>query len=198
MHIPKTAGNALQNILGQYSEDTIMVGSGKDGIDRFGVRSAFGTSKHSTLSDYLTALGSEEFWSKKRLTCVRNPWDRAISFYFSPHKGRVTWDRDEFIQGLDEIHPMTSFLSLPEDSPGMPAHANRDFVIRYENLNNDFAYLCDFLGIPRQMPVVRNKAKRLPYPEYYDAELIQIVGDHFREDVHTFGYEFNDQQANCG
>jgi hypothetical protein len=39
IHIPKTAGNSIQNILKDYSEDKIVVrGKCQDGIERFGIR----------------------------------------------------------------------------------------------------------------------------------------------------------------
>lgn len=191
MHIPKTAGNALQNTLSRYSEDTVVTTGGKDGVERFGMRSASGTFKHSTLTEYLAALGLKKFRSKKKFTCVRNPWDRAVSFYFSPHKRRDAWNRDEFIRSLDDVFPMVAFLRLPGDRPGTSPSANLDFIIRYENLDNDFDDLCDFLGFPRQILSIRNQTSRLPYPDYYDPELVRIVGDRFREDAEMFGYEFN-------
>jgi hypothetical protein len=191
VHIPKTAGNALQSILSAYSEDIIIAGGNKDGIHRFGLYSTYGTAKHSTLADYFSALGPESFWSKRRFTCIRNPWDRAISFYFSPHHGHHAWDRDKFIHMLDKIQPMTAFLRLPITATGKISEQNLDFIIRYEQLHEDFSRLCDILGIKKKILPVINRGNRRPYPDYYDSELIQIVGTRFREDIELFGYEFN-------
>lgn len=188
VHIPKTAGNALQSILSAYSEDVFVTGGAKDGIHRFGLHSAYGTVKHSTLADYLVALGSELFWPKRRFTCIRNPWDRAISFYFSPHRGCTTWDRNKFIHALSEICPMTDFLRLPVNAR---QDKNIDFILRYERLQEDFAKLCDILGFERRDLPLLNQGSRRPYPDYYDSELIQIVANRFRKDIGLFGYEFN-------
>ena len=38
LHIPKTAGNSIQNILRDYSEDEIVARGGQDGLERFEVR----------------------------------------------------------------------------------------------------------------------------------------------------------------
>jgi hypothetical protein len=188
VHIPKTAGNALQSILSAYSEDTIVVNANKDGAHRFGLYSAYGTAKHSTLSDYFAALGPELFWSKRRFTCIRNPWERAISFYFSPHQGYHIWNRDKFIRMLDKIQPMTAFLRL---SNATRPDQNLDFIIRYEQLHQDFSMLCDILGFTRKSLPVLNKGNRQSYLNYYDPELIQMVEDRFQEDIELFGYEFN-------
>lgn len=194
VHIPKTAGNALQSILGTYSEDTFVAGGNKDGIHRFGLSSAYGTVKHSTLADYFIALGPELFWSKRKFTCIRNPWDRAISFYFSPHRGYDSWNRDKFIRRLSEIRPMTDSLRLPANKT--KPDRNFDFILRYEQLPEDFSRLCDILGLTKKSLPLLNQGNRRPYPDYYDSELIQIVGERFREDIELFGYEFNSCRRN--
>lgn len=191
VHIPKTAGNALQSVLSIYSKDTIVAGGDKDGLHRFGLYSAYGTVKHSTLAEYLSVLGSKLFWSKPRFTCIRNPWDRAISFYFSPHRGYQTWDRNKFIHMLDKLQPMTVFLKLPNNKNNTSPDHNFSFIMRYEKLNEDFSRLCDIFGLASRTLPVLNKGNRLPYIYYYDAELVQIVRNRFREDVELFGYEFN-------
>jgi len=190
VHIPKTAGNALQSILSRYSEDTLVAGDNKDGVHRFGINSRYGTVKHSTLADYLSALGPEAFWAKRRFACVRNPWDRAISFYFSPHRGQNRWNRNEFIDLLDDIQPMASYLRLPSDTPGALPCRNLDVIIRYEKLQQDFDGLCDFLGIARQSLPVLNPSNRRPYTDYYDPELIQRVADRFSADIELFDYGY--------
>ncbi|MGR9108337.1 MAG: sulfotransferase family 2 domain-containing protein [Gammaproteobacteria bacterium] len=198
VHIPKTAGNALQSILVKYSEDSIVIRDGQDGFQRFAVEGPFGLAKHAALSDYLAVLGPWAFWSKKRFACVRNPWDRAISFYFSPHKGRVTWNRDEFIRLLAGIRPMVSYLRLPQDSSASAALGNVDFLLRFERLQQDFDRICDILGIGRHPIPLRNPSKHLPYPNYYDEELIGIVARRFSEDVSLLGYAFGDRPGMHG
>lgn len=191
VHIPKTAGNALQSVLSTYSKDTIVAGDDKDGIHRFGLYSAYGTVKHSTLAEYLSVLGPKLFWSKPRFTCIRNPWDRAISFYFSPHRRYQDWDRNQFIHMLDKLQPMTVFLKLPSNKNNTRPDQNFNFIMRYEKLNEDFSRLCDILRIARRSLPVLNKGNRQSYVNYYDPNLIQIVRDRFQEDVELFGYEFN-------
>lgn len=196
VHIPKTAGNALQNVLSLYSEDTLIANGHKDGIHRFGLSSTYGTTKHSTLADYFAALGSETFWSKRRFTCVRNPWDRAISFYFSPHRGYRAWDRNQFIRMLNEMRPMSDFLRLPAHETKARIDRHFNFIIRYEQLPDDFYRLCDIMGIAKKSLPMLNKGNRRPYSHYYDLELSQIVGERFREDIELFGYEFNPRKNN--
>src|SRR5256885_58381 len=98
VHIPKTAGNSIQSILRDYSEDEIVaLRSEQDGIERFGLRNPnYKIKKHSTLAEYRGALGEERFRSLYKFVCVRNPWDRMVSYYFTPTQSPETWDRKKF------------------------------------------------------------------------------------------------------
>ena len=58
IHVPKTGGNSIQNILHEYSEDEIVASAKhQDGVERFEVRnSKYNIRKHSTLSHSETPL----------------------------------------------------------------------------------------------------------------------------------------------
>jgi hypothetical protein len=188
VHIPKTAGNSVQNILQQYSEDKVVcVDPHHDGAERFEVRSdRFRIRKHSTLAEYRRELGEKQLAKLFRFCCVRNPWDRAISFYFSPHRGPVTWDRGRFIETVQKMMPSSAYLAL-EKQRGSPFD-NVDFVMRFEQLNDDFLKVCERIGIPFTPLPVRNKSERAHYSTYYDPELIELVRDRFNDEVSHFGY----------
>ncbi|HIB85004.1 MAG TPA: hypothetical protein EYO59_10545, partial [Chromatiaceae bacterium] len=102
VHIPKTGGNSIQQVLKDFSEDDIVcVNHIQDGVERFEVRnSKYNITKHSTYSDYSSIIEPDIFSQLFKVATIRNPWDRAISFYFSPHRGDVTWDRASFSQFL--------------------------------------------------------------------------------------------------
>jgi len=202
VHVPKTAGNAVQNVLRLYSEDKVVrLSAYQDGLERFEVRNdRFNIQKHSTLRDYQRELGDGALAGLFKFCCVRNPWERAISFYFSPHRGVAAWDRMAFLRLLDEMLPISAFLQL--ESAAGPAQArspaaspspfqNVDFVMRYERLEEDFQTVCRRLGIPVQTLPVRNKSTREHFSQYYDPELVEHVRQRFADEVEFFGYEFD-------
>ncbi len=194
VHIPKTAGNAVQNILRHYSDDEIVCNEHQDGVERFGVRSArFDTRKHSTLAIYRREFGEELFGSLYKFTCVRDPWQRAISFYFSPHRGKTAWDRQDFIEFLGTIKPVAAFLSASETGvqPLAEAVRNVDFLMRFESLEADFRTVCERIGVPAQPLPVRNRSRREDYRSYYDDETRALVGTLFHEEIELFGYAFD-------
>ncbi len=192
VHVPKTAGNSIQNVLRDYSEDRLVcVAPHQDGVERFEVRSdRYGLHKHSTLAEYQAALGQEQLERLFKFSCVRNPWERAVSRYFSPDRGSVSWDPDGFAHFLVCVEPLQHYVSLPGLSAPPACFDNVDFYIRFECLNDDFRQVCKHIGIPFQPLPVRNQSRHAPYREYYDKQSRQLVAEKFAAEIDHFGYAF--------
>jgi hypothetical protein len=191
VHIPKTAGNSIQNVLRAYSEDKIVsLAPHQDGVERFEVRSdTYAIHKHSTLRDYRAQLGDADFRRMFKFTSVRNPWDRMVSFYFSAHRGAVEWNRKRFEEMIQRAPSVAASVSLDMESDS-GSFGNMDYFIRYENLNDDFKSACELIGIPWEPLSIRNKSPRQPYSVYYDEELIDAVRQKFAAEIEYFGYTF--------
>ncbi len=174
VHIPKTAGNSIQSVLRDYSEDEIVaLRSEQDGIERFGVRNPkYKIKKHSTLAEYQAALGEDRFRSLYKFTCVRNPWDRK-----------------EFRKVISKALSVVDYLRLgeAEEKP----FGNVDYVMRFENLADDFRSVCATLGIPTVDLPQYNRSSREHYSKYYDDNLREFVRKRFAPEIERFGYTFD-------
>lgn len=191
VHIPKTAGNSIQSILRHYSEDEIVsLRSHQDGIERFGVRNRnYEIRKHSTLAEYRAALGEEQFRSLYKFACVRNPWDRMVSFYFSSGRGVAEWDRAAFAELVSKKASVADFLRLEEGEKDPFSNVNR--MMRFENLADDFGQVCAELNIPVAALPTYNRSQREPYAKYYDDELRALVAQRCTAEIERFGYTFD-------
>lgn len=81
IHIPKTAGNAIQEQLLPFSAWKKTTNRhNQDGVERFGLVGSGGSlSKHSTLSEHsMSAQGRQQPWLY--FTVVRDPIDRFVSY----------------------------------------------------------------------------------------------------------------------
>ncbi len=189
IHVPKTGGNSIQNILSRHSDDKIVIlNNMQDGKERFEVRYAnTQLHKHSSLQDYRIVFGSRINELYKFVT-IRNPWDRAISFYFSPHRGEVEWDKKSFLQFVSSnVKPLRHYLQLEANDSFV---SNVDFIIKYESLENDFRRVLEIIKVKMELLPHRNKSTRKHYTHYYDSELIDFIHDAFLEDIQLGGYKY--------
>lgn len=191
VHVPKTGGNSIQNLLLPHSEDEVVCTEPyQDGVERFELRNpAYGFAKHSPLSEYKAKLPADLYASLFKFACVRNPWERAVSYYFSPHRQVAGYSREGFIAFLQSAPPMTYFLKERADQPLVEVGRNFDRLIRYETLQEDFDAVCENLDLPRRTLPRLNASTRGPVRDYYDDETIDLVRTRFAEDVALFGYD---------
>ena len=205
IHVPKTGGNSIQNILRDYSEDDIVtLAKHQDGVERFEVRnSKFNITKHSALSHYKSVLDSNTYRSLFKFATIRNPWDMMISFYFSPHKGATEWDRNDFLTLVNSVPTLRHYIcersfiertlakiGLQRPIGNKKIDTDIDYLIRFERLNNDFKVVCEKLDIPHSPLPKRNSSDREHYSKYYDDELKEIVSKKFIEEIEFGNYRF--------
>lgn len=205
VHVPKTAGNSVQNALFPYSEDERTVEGEQDGVERFGVvHPGTGLWKHSRMSDYQQALDPAFFDAALKITVLRNPWDRMISTYFY-------WDERAAVQAGHAADPdldldEASFRELVGKSFGYRGHIcardrdgalrridqhSIDVFLRFEHLQDDMDALADRLGIARVQLVQRNASRHRPYASYYTDSLRDAVAERFAREIEYFGFSFD-------
>jgi hypothetical protein len=190
VHIPKTAGNSIQSVLREYSEDQLVaLRKEQDGIERFGLRNPkYKIKKHSTLKAYRDALGDERFRDLYKFTCVRNPWDRMVSYYFTPTQNPETWNRKKFREIISKAVSVADYLRLNDEEQN--PFANVDYIMRFENLSDDFRNVCSRLDIAQPTLPQYNRSTRTHYSKYYDDELRELVRTRFAREIERFGYKF--------
>ena len=197
VHVPKTGGNSIQTLLEPVSDDRRTVVAHQDGIERFDVIGPVTPRKHTTLAEYASLLG-DGFRSMRVVVGCRHPLDRLVSAYFSPHRWFVEsggkwqsrephWDLDRFMQMVQETVPAANFLRI-DGEVRVP-----DFVIRFENLQDDFDRFVATAAIPiadTSLPH-RNRGVATAFLEEAirrDNRVLQMVERVYREDFDLFGY----------
>jgi hypothetical protein len=195
VHVPRTAGNSIQSVLRDYSEDEIVaLRAEQDGIERFGLRNPkYKVRKHSTLAEYRAALGKAQFGILYKFTCVRNPWDRMVSYYFRRTRDPKEWDRKEFRKMISKALSVADYLGLDESKED--PFGNVDYVMRFETLADDFRRVCAALNIPAKPLPEYNRSRREQYSRYYDDELRALVRARFALEIERFGYTFDSRAA---
>lgn len=168
--------------------------------------------KHSTYQSFVRSATEEE---KQYFTfsAVRNPLDVAVTKYVkyvNNHNGRFTdpvklarnrglgnWvDRRlqrrivendlEFSEFFLDVYrfPFNTWASLD--------HQEFDFVMRFENLQEDFSKVLDLMGIEqvRPLPVVNASSRQRDFTSYYSPAAIERAKSVFAGYMREWDYRF--------
>jgi hypothetical protein len=199
IHIPKTAGRSVRSSLRPHCYTKLQ--ELKRVIDLITVPlgmkpSQFPKSRYSSLSghplglDYINQLGGA-FYKYYRFTFVRNPYQRMISYYNWRIRNKAiseTIQFSEFVRMIvakNELIPQYDFIT---DRAG---GSLVDYVGKVESIEEDFKVITKNIGIEAPLPH-KNTAPR-HQKTYFDAGTKSIVDEYYKNDLETFGYEYNGQ-----
>ena len=205
IHIPKTGGTALTLALeARAMKDDILIGDTPKARARKGrlqgVKSAGRLWKHSTLADIAGLATEAEIADFFTLTLVRNPWDRAVSYYH--------WLRGQSFAhpavGLAKTHDFSGFLNHPQTETSLrlwpytaymraPNGQERaSLYARLEHLDADLAPFEAHLGF-RLTPLPRaNESERArDWRGFYSDADAALLADISAGDIARFGYRFD-------
>jgi hypothetical protein len=142
---------------------------------------------------YLQQILGESQWERYfSFSFVRNPWSRSVSLYFShrrdPTRRKLAQESfTDWVLGGGTGPVRKSMYEFICDADG---NVIVDFVGRYENLEQDFARICEQAGLPRfELPHL-NQSTSGDYRKHYTSETRDIVAGWSRLDIEKFGYDF--------
>lgn len=191
LHIQKTGGNSISKLFYPFSEDQITIRKHQDGVNRFGIRGKFTPRKHAYLTEYRDTMGSA-MDDYDIVISVRNPLDRAISMYFSPHnwhrKNGESWEAVEpfwsmnrFDLIVNKMCQMSDFLRL-DGKTQMP-----DYIINFDSMREDLISLSTKKNIPLNidhLPHANQSAgtHEMMLQARQDRKVIELVQSRFQSD----------------
>ena len=136
----------------------------------------------------------KKYWNHYfKFLIVRNPWDRKLSDFFFGKKHGIVKPNTDFITYINNNHLNNDIWNSPciewaEDENGVLD--KNIFIGKFENLQNDFDYVCDKIGVSRKVLPHINSTNHAPYWEYYTDEIKEMVGEKYKKDIKGFSYEF--------
>ncbi len=202
VHIPKTAGKSVTAALDRHASRGL----------------AHRRTIHETMAEFHRRQQDETvrpglFRRRKRIermpqgwddyfsfAFVRNPWDRVVSMYSFYRRMGYPWiahvdtfeqfvgDLESGAQYLLDIHGPRPQVDFVTDFRGRQIVS---FIGRFENIAEDFAKICDTIGVGCDLPR-RNVSERSDYTEYFTGELRDTVGEIYADDIAMFGYSYGE------
>ena len=178
IHIPKSGGTSIYKQIGGTPK-TITVK----------VDNRYKTDKHADLYKMRKELGELGF----TFTVVRNPWDRMVSAYHyykrAGHRPPADFPKNfnQYILNYDWstiAKPQSDYFDVV------------DYILRFENLGEDFVRMCKVHGIKTKgagLPRV-NRSFHKHYSEYYTDAAMMKVQKEFSKDIRRFGYQYEEDR----
>jgi chondroitin 4-sulfotransferase 11 len=195
MHIPKTAGSSVINLVEKYHFTLI--------------NHDLRNEKFESLKQYLDRRKKKPFV----FTFVRNPWDRVLSAYSYLIKGGTNEhdknDRDKYINGynLDDFNLFIKKILIKKNILKQihfrPQHhwiyneemCLCDHIAKYnhESLQSKIDIICRLTNVPQFVIPQINISSHAPYTEIYDEESKEIVAEVYAKDINLFNYSFEEK-----
>ena len=196
VHIPKTGGTSIENLIWPGPRTTAELWMGF--IDKFHNKYQTGGLQHLLATQIRAEVGSEIFARYYKFSIVRNPWDKTVSQFSSMETREDLRDfigmkkGDSFKKYIELIaktrhvqwEPQVNFL---RDANG---ESLVDYVGRFETFTESVLHVLNTIGISARSIPHENASRRGPYHQYYDPESIEMVANLYAQDIDTFGYEF--------
>jgi hypothetical protein len=206
VHIPKTGGTALTLALeSRAMKEYILIGDTPKARARKGrlrgLKTAGRLWKHSTLADIDGLLTPADLAAMFTLTLVRNPWDRAVSYYHwlrqqsFAHPAVTLAKTSKFSDFLHHPQTQASFKAWPANAYMRDASGREhcSLYLRLEHLDQDITPFEAHLGFALA-PIARaNASKRdTDWRGYYSDADAGLLAALCAEDIAQFGYAFDD------
>ena len=96
------------------TEEEITCNNSQDGIDRFGIKGIYTAKKHQTMQDYTQI--NPNFSKLPVHAFMREPFERLVSLYFSPHRWVKATPNGQRIHFKDIYFSEDEFISLATQS----------------------------------------------------------------------------------
>lgn len=146
--------------------------------------------------DHMPITDRPEGW---RFAFVRNPWDRAFSWWRYSNLRRRQSFRMWVLAGLDPKWTMASPTRRVEfhDQLGwitVDGEVAVDFLGRFERLHEDYARLCSILGVPvRPLTNENDRGGRVDdYRHHWTEEMLEVAAPWLEPVGDALGYSFGD------
>lgn len=156
----------------------------------------FAYRQHSDILKVKKIMPKAIFDAYFKFAFIRNPWKRLVSeiefIKRTPDHGRfkkvnkISFDEYIVYQSKRGDAHMVNMLC---DKNGI---LQMDFIGRFENLQEDWNYVCSKLNIENKQLTHRKRGDKIDYSQYYNQKNKDLVSKLWSKDIETFNYSYED------
>lgn len=209
-HVPKAAGSSIIDGFRKKHPKTVIINENNKNLKKFLQDNKYRNwPNHTNCKTMKAHLGEKAFNNYFKFAFVRNPYDKLVSIYHyvkqkeaKIFEGKID-QLPKFNQNI--IHSKSFEHWVKECNLGdtqfsfLTSNVGQllvNYIGKTEHIQADLSYVYGFLGVPNMYVSKVNVSKRKDYRSYYDNESIEIVSKKFKDDVHFFGYGFEEEKLN--
>jgi hypothetical protein len=149
-------------------------------------------SNHAHPFKIIQHVSGQKVWDEyKKIVPIRNPWDIAVSSFFWCKK-TGEWNNDNFSQFI-RSNVADDFIKNNLNYYYLAGQLIPDYVVRYENLENDIQTILNNLGVESEVTIPKLKVGIRPegeYQNYYNDSDVEYIRNVWQQYINDFGYEF--------
>lgn len=197
VHIRKAAGSSIRDTLSPLSISVAKNLKAKIKSKVLRIEKnyhKYSYREHSPISHAKNLMTPQLFDSYFKFAFVRNPYTRLISEYefirrrpdHGRHKTVIKMTFDQYIKYQSKRFDAHQINMLADKGGNL----QMDFIGRFENLHEDWAFVCDKLQIMNAELSHRKKASKVNYKDYFNPESIELVAKLWKKDLQTFNYQY--------
>jgi hypothetical protein len=165
---------------------------------------------HNTLREILRDVYKDNrthFDTMYKFGFLRNPWDRAVSWFYHEHRNDMTLPPDSLQYHVERFRTWlltseasTKFFTGMGCAEKILSDGDQlgvNFLGRFENLAEDYATIMKQIGMPDEYQEIPHKNFRMEKPTvhyslFYDDECREWIEDLCVWDVNMGAYEFEE------
>jgi hypothetical protein len=193
IHSYKVAGSSISDVLSKYEPHYLLRGA----LRKVGYHKYYPTlanfPQHATALFVRNLIDKETFNTCYKFVFVRNPWDWQVSLYHymlqsqrhHQHNLIKCLTFEEYVDWRVNNDLRLQCEWFVDEQENMLV----DFIGQFENLEKDFAKICEFLSIEMRLPH-KNRSKHRSYRDYYNDRTYKLIQESFAKDIALFDYEF--------
>jgi len=199
IHNPKSGGTSISKALTPYASLACRIPEKYRNylIKLVGENPNQGIIRKHISAFKLQQIISPQIWNSYfKFGFVRNPYDRSISYFHYIKQSPLHPEYQKYLQFQDfedyiknhkpNIYRLQSTYLTDENDNFLV-----DYIGRFENLQSDFDFICNKIGINRiELPHANQSKRDNNILKYYTTEMQEIVFHHFQRDFINFQYDF--------
>lgn len=146
-------------------------------------------SNHTTAEDVFSTLDSSIWKNYFKFCFERNPWDKAVSWYYWKTNGNPNPPSIDDFLAQEEPAKLSNYGIY-----SLSGEVAVDYVARYENLSSEWEFIAKRLNLPEHLQLPRAKGKSRPAKAGYRDVLSQnskaLIDRVCHREIDLLGYSF--------